>query len=202
MDPNEMQTTVMHHLLDRVKTGDETAFNTLLKNLAAPLELIARRMLKRFPRIARWSDPEDVLQNASLRLMRALRDVRPGSMREMYAFATTLMRRELLDMAKSFYGKQGIGANHASVGAKADDLSPTPTRSTEEDSDFEKWVAFHEEMEKLPVEEREVIGLAFYHGLNQAEIAEVFQVSERTVQRRWQSAVARLKSTVGDWSTL
>ena len=68
--------------------------------------------------------------------------------------------------------------------------------------DFDKWVAFHEEVEKLPVEEREVIGLVFYHGFSQAEIADLFQVSERTVQRRWQSAVARLKNTFGDWTSL
>ena len=204
METASMRTTLMHNLLDRVKAGDESAFDTLLRNTAAPLEQIARRMLKRFPRVARWSDVEDVLQNATLRLIRALREVRPNSMRELYALATTQIRRELLDLAKSYFGKEGLGANYGSVAGKADesalalDLAAAPP----EDAEFAKWVSFHQELEKLPAEEREVIGLTFYHGLTQLEIAELFEVSERTVQRRWRDAVARLRQALGDWSAL
>lgn len=200
MEPQSLQTTVMHGLLDRVRTGDESAFETLLSKLAAPLDQIARRMLKRFPRVARWSDAEDVIQNASLRLVRALREVRPDSMRALYALATTQIRRELLDMAKSYFGKEGLGANYASVaGSESAAGLPDPETGTE-DAEFAKWVRFHEEVEKLPTDEREVVGLTFYHGLTQPEIAELLQISERTVQRRWQSAVARLRQVLGQWS--
>ena len=46
--------------------------------------------------------------------------------------------------------------------------------------------------EALPAEEREVVGLIFYHGWEQAKVAELFQVNERTVRRRWQSAMLKL----------
>jgi RNA polymerase sigma factor (sigma-70 family) len=49
----------------------------------------------------------------------------------------------------------------------------------------------------LPVAEREVVGLVFYHGWTQAQIAELFQVDERTVRRRWQSACLRLNRLAG-----
>jgi RNA polymerase sigma factor (sigma-70 family) len=48
-------------------------------------------------------------------------------------------------------------------------------------------------VECLPAEEREVVGLVFYHGWTQAKVAELFQVSERTVGRRWHSACLRLQ---------
>jgi len=190
-----MQTTIMHQLLDRVRRGDEAAFNALLKELAAPLEIMSRRILKQFPRVARWSDAEDVLQNASLRLIRALREVRPESMRELYVLASTLIRRELLDMAKHFYGRMGIGANHDTVNTCASSLTPTP--AIEPDPDFDRWVAFHELLAKLPAEEREVLALTFYHRLHKDEIAELLQVSTRTVNRFLQKAVARLKVELG-----
>ncbi len=52
-------------------------------------------------------------------------------------------------------------------------------------------------MDQLPVEEREVVGLVFYHGWTQAKIAELFDVDERTIRRRWSSACERLRELVG-----
>jgi RNA polymerase sigma factor (sigma-70 family) len=52
-------------------------------------------------------------------------------------------------------------------------------------------------MEQLPAEEREVVGLTFYHGWTQAQIAELFGVDERTIRRRWRAACLRLQDLVG-----
>jgi hypothetical protein len=41
-----------------------------------------------------------------------------------------------------------------------------------------------------------VISLAFYHGLPQAQIAALFEVYGRTIQRRWQSAHLKLHRLV------
>jgi RNA polymerase sigma factor (sigma-70 family) len=59
------------------------------------------------------------------------------------------------------------------------------------------WAAFHAAVEHLPAAEREVVGLAFYHGWTHARIAELLQVSERTVRRHWQSACLRLNEALG-----
>jgi RNA polymerase sigma factor (sigma-70 family) len=50
---------------------------------------------------------------------------------------------------------------------------------------------------RLPAEEREVVGLTFYHGWTQAQIAELFSVDERTIRRRWRSACQRLGKALG-----
>jgi DNA-directed RNA polymerase specialized sigma24 family protein len=43
-----------------------------------------------------------------------------------------------------------------------------------------------------------VIGLAFYHGWTQAQMAELFGVDERTIRRRWQSGCLLLNHLVGE----
>ncbi len=65
-----------------------------------------------------------------------------------------------------------------------------PTSTSENEDDLDRWQRFHEEVEKLPTEEREVVGLRFYHGWGEAEIAELFGVTERTVRRRWAAGCA------------
>jgi RNA polymerase sigma-70 factor (ECF subfamily) len=49
-------------------------------------------------------------------------------------------------------------------------------------------MAFHEAVERLPMEEREVLGLLWYQGMTHAQAAEVLGVATKTVQRRWASA--------------
>jgi RNA polymerase sigma-70 factor (ECF subfamily) len=140
-----------------------------------------------------------VLQNATLRLLSALREVRPADTREFFSLAAEQMRRELLDLSRHFYGPHGEGANHASVAEMAlPEAAATapPDRSTDAE-DLECWSAFHEAVAQLPNEEREVVGLVFYHRWTQAQIAELFQVDVRTIRRRWQSACLKLHRLVG-----
>jgi DNA-directed RNA polymerase specialized sigma24 family protein len=70
-------------------------------------------------------------------------------------------------------------------GVQAADL-PDPNSGLSDD--FHLWSACHERVDQLPVEEREVFGLTFYRGWAQAQVAELFQVDERTIRRRWRCA--------------
>jgi DNA-directed RNA polymerase specialized sigma24 family protein len=57
-------------------------------------------------------------------------------------------------------------------------------------------------VEQLPDEDREVVGLIFYHGWTQVQAAAFLGIGERTVRRRWQAAMARLHEMVNedrDW---
>ncbi len=64
--------------------------------------------------------------------------------------------------------------------------------------DLNRWARFHAAVEGLPVEERETVGLVFYHGWTQAQVVELMQVTERTVQRWWRAAIDTLREQVGD----
>ena len=181
--------------VDRMRAGDQAARDELLRHAGGRLERLARKMLSRFPRVRRWAETGDVLQGALLRLLRALQDVRPESTRAFFALAAEQMRRELLDLARHYYGKHGIGANHDSVGPASDTRGPAadPPAPADEPGELEDWCAFHEAVARLPAEEREVVGLIFYHDWKQAQVAELLGVTERTVRRHWRSALGELR---------
>jgi len=188
-------TTMMHAWVDRIRSGDRSAQDELIRSVCGRLESLARRMLRDFSRVKRYEQTDDVLQSALIRLMRALPDVRPESMRDFYALAATQIRRELLDLARHYYGPQGDGAN-CKVLLEGPEIEAPQAADADATADLEKWQAFHQQAEKLPTEEREVVGLVFYHGWTQAEVAELFQVSERTIRRYWQSALLKLHASL------
>ena len=59
------------------------------------------------------------------------------------------------------------------------------------------WREFHEQVDLLPDEEREVFDLIWYQGLMHTQAAELLDVSARTVKRRWQSACLKLHHLLG-----
>ena len=194
------QTTQMVQWLDRIRAGDASARDELIRGFQGRLELLARKMTGRDRRVARWVAAEDVLQNALLRLLRALETVRPDSTKAFFGLAAEQMRRELLDLARHYFGPQGEGANHDSVAPQAEDSRPAPDPPAPHATadDLERWARFHEEVERLPVHEREVVGLIFYHGWTQAQAAELFQRDVRTIRRWWDAALAKLQAALGE----
>ena len=135
-----------------------------------------------------------------MRLLRALREVRPSSTRELLSLAAEQMRRELLDLARHYYGPLGEGANHASTAGRGDSSVAravrTPPAPAEDPAELEKWCSFHREVERLPTLEREVVGLVYYHGWTQAEVAALFHINERTLRRHWHAALHKLHGTL------
>jgi DNA-directed RNA polymerase specialized sigma24 family protein len=77
----DLDTATMLELIARLQAGDGAAYGELLRRAGHRLDLLARRMLARYPAVARWEQPEDVLQNAHRRLWTALRQVTPNSTR-------------------------------------------------------------------------------------------------------------------------
>src|SRR5262249_4690219 len=147
---------------------------------------------------------DDVLQNALLRLLRALEQVRPASVREFFGLSAEQVRRELLDLARHYYGPEGPGAHHASA-PPGDSRGPAYDRAdlSHEPSALAGWCEFQRQVQELPGPEREVVDLLFYQELPQAEAAALLGVAVRTVQRRWQSALLRLHKVLkGHWPGL
>ncbi len=190
------RTWQLHRWLDRVQEGDLSARDELLRSVGDRLERLARKMLARFPNVRRWADTGDVLQSALIRLLRSLEKIRPASMRDFFGLAAMEMRRELLDLARRF-GAARRGATDGAGPLPGDGLDiPCPDAVSREDdpADLELWQHFHEAVEQLPAEERETVGLLYYHGWSQIQAAELFQVNERTIRRRWRAACLRLQT--------
>src|SRR5262245_51807442 len=191
MRESEFDTGHLHECVDRLRNGDRAAADQLLKAAGRRLELLARRMCGQFPAVRLHAETGDVLQGAMMRLLAALRELRPASTRHFFGLAAVQIRRELLDLAR-----QAANRNRGKV-PLADDSEAEPRDKTPNPADLELWGRFHEAVEGLPVDEREVVGLVFYHGWTRGQVAELLKVSERTVHRWWQTACRRLKERLG-----
>jgi RNA polymerase sigma-70 factor (ECF subfamily) len=176
-------------LVDLLRLGNEEARARLLDHVCGRLRSLTRRMLRGYPSVRRWEETDDVLQNALIRLCRALEATRPESARHFYNLAALQIRRELIDLARH-WGPLDDG----SAPASDDDATNLDGQASpaDEPGSLEDWTNFHEKVGSLPEEDREVFGLLWYDELNQAEAAEVLGVSVRTVKRRWQSARLQL----------
>ena len=179
-------------LLERLRAGDDSARDALLGAAGERLRLLAHRMLQGYARVRRWEETDDVLQNALVRLYRTMKDVPPQSVADFLRLAALNIRRELLDLAKHYYGPHGHGAHHVTLGPDQEGPPEAPGHPSLDPGRLDVWGEFHEQVERLPDGERAVFDLLWYQGLSQAEAAAVLAVNERTIKRRWQSARLKL----------
>jgi RNA polymerase sigma-70 factor (ECF subfamily) len=148
-------------------------------------------MLHRYPLVQRWEETDDVFVEAIAKLHCALADVRPESPRHFYNLAATQIRRVLVDLARRYGGPQGLGSHHDTVAKDPDGRTPPHYERADvscEPSSLAQWSEFHEQVEAMPAEEREVFSLLWYEQMSQEEAAEMLGIASRTVRRRWQNA--------------
>src|SRR5947209_5001630 len=104
---NSTSHRVLQRCLDDLNGGDDRARERLLTHALDRLEGLAGRMLQEFPGVARWEQPEDVLQNALLRLWKALEGRAVPAVRDFFGLAAEIIRRELIDLARRHLGPEG-----------------------------------------------------------------------------------------------
>ena len=114
------------------------------------------------------------------------------------------IRRRLVDLARHYFGPEGIGANHQSGGlgdtdgnSAILDTPDTGLRPSQIICQQERWQELYAAIEKLPGEEQEVVELLSLHELTQEEAAELTGIPLRTLQRHWQRARLRLFELMG-----
>jgi RNA polymerase sigma factor (sigma-70 family) len=182
------QTTEMQLLLDGWAGGDVAARDRLLDRAGQRLLALTRRMLRGYPHLRRWEQTDDVFQSAVLRLYRSLGDVRPDSIGQFFGLATTQIRRTLIDLARHHFGPEGVAGRHQSdVGGSHRPNAPSdsdPACVDEPPETLDAWARFHEAVEALPPDERDVFSVIWYGEATQKEAAELLGVTERTILRR------------------
>lgn len=184
-------TVWLHDRVGRLQAGDREAADELLRAVCDRLDRLARRMLRGYPLVRSGADTGDVVQGAAVRLSNALMAVVPASTREFAGLAALQVRRELIDLAR----------HHASRGANRRVHDPGTadfgTAGGESPDELELWADFHAAVDRLPDDEREVFGLLYYHGHTRGQAAELLEVAERTVYRKWVAACGRLREQLG-----
>lgn len=184
--------TQLQGLIDLAKSGDEKAKTLLLDHSCERLLRLTRKMFRGYPGLRRWETTDDVFQNSLVRLHRALASVQVESVRHFFNLAGVQIRRELLDLKRHHFGVEGGGANHHTDHQPSDEQGGSLHALIQEPDDISTWSEFHEHVEKLPEDQKEVVTLLFYEGLTQEEAAAILGVSDRTIKRRWQEAKLKL----------
>jgi RNA polymerase sigma-70 factor (ECF subfamily) len=182
-------------LIARLQRGEAAARDELLACAWQRLERLARKMLGDFPVVRRWDGTGDVLNEAAMRLCRALQDKPPDDALHFFRLAALQVRRELIDLARHYKNRPDHihlspagGASGSDGPAEFDPPDGTPR----DPSRLEVWTDFHQAIDRLPDRPREVFELIWYHGLPQAEAARLLGVCVRTVKSHWMEARLRL----------
>ncbi len=193
---NEGHTTVaVQRYLDEL-ASDATAepiVRALLAQSATRLAALSANLLYRaYPRLTRPPlnlQHDELLSAVVERLLKAMRTVKPGNVRQFFALANQHMRWELNDLARRLDEQpralELVDAPAASSASSVQGPSPNMSRMLDA-------------IERLPETEREVFGLVRIQGMTHAEAAEVLEVSPKTVQRRLHRGLVLLMEQVGD----
>lgn len=196
---DEHTTAAVQRYLDDLAgiKGDSPAepiVRDLLASSVNRLHLLCTTLLFRsYPRLTRPPlnlQADEMLSSVVERLLKALKGVRPPTVRQFFALANQHMRWELNDLARRLDKQEvAVELRDSAVPAPSDStgsqLSPNTRRILEA-------------IENLPEEEREVFNLVRIQGLNQPEAADILGVSPKTVQRRLNHGLMLLSEKLGD----
>lgn len=183
--------TQIQYWLSRLLGGHDDARNELIRFASSRFSILTRTMLGRSPLVRRWEETDDVFQRAVLRLYQSLAEVQPSTVRELFGLARLQIRRELVDLARHYYGPQGHGRNYDTDGGQSfigSERRHEAVDDTHEPATLAEWTEFHEQVGALPDAERETFELRWYQGLTFEEIGAVIGATDRTAKRHWRSA--------------
>ncbi len=189
MSSDYSQTDMISRHLLRLQQGETSALDDLLKYASERLEHLTRKMLSSFAQVHAYEQTGDVMQNALIRLTRALQETEVTDPRHFFRLAALQIRRELIDLSRRYNGRRDVSLD----GSKSTDQSDASfgvevAGQTYDPRRIAEWTHFHEEIAALPEKEREVVDLLLYNGLSQAEAAVVMGVDVRSIKRYWQRA--------------
>jgi RNA polymerase sigma-70 factor (ECF subfamily) len=162
-------------LIERIGRGDRDAFEQLYRRFARPVLAMAVRQLGDNGRA------EDAAQEtfaAIWRSARSYRSERGSGSAWLYAVA----RHAIIDRARQ--KREPV----VDIPEEVSGLAGPAERAEE------SWLTWrvHSALEELPERERVVIGLAYWSGLSQTEIASYLDVPLGTVKTRTRTGLARL----------
>jgi RNA polymerase sigma-70 factor, ECF subfamily len=175
-------------LLKSLSDGDPAALDRLIPVVYAELRNVAAHYLRR-ERPDHTLQPTALVNEAYLRLIDQ-RDVRWQNRAHFVGVAAQMMRRILVDHARSRYrAKRGSGGQKVSLDEALMVSDDRAGHLVELDEALTALAAFDQRKGR-------VVELRYFGGLSVKETAEVLQVSTITIQRDWNLAKAWLYDRV------
>lgn len=199
MDMGQTTLDVQRYLDDlaglRGDSPAEPVVRALLARSVGRLHLLCATMLHRgYPRLTRGPvnlQSEEMLGAVTERLIKALRGVRPQTVRQFFALANQHVRWELNGVARRL-------DERAAPDELREAAAPTPHEPDSSSSAAANARRILDAIEALPEDEREAFNLVRVQGMSQPEAAAVIGVSAKTVKRRLDHGLMLLAATLGD----
>jgi RNA polymerase sigma factor (sigma-70 family) len=175
---------------------DPALVRQLLGRAANRLHLLAGRLLyQSYPRLVKGPcnlRSEELLGAVVERMIKAMRSVRPRTVREFFALANQHLRWELNDIARRF-------DKETRPIELRESLVRWPVQSDEDDAgESQQLRRILAAFDELPKDEREAFDLVRLQGLSTAEAAVVIGVSDKTVGRRLKRCLLLLTHHLAD----
>ena len=191
----EHTTAVVQRYLNELNQNSpaEPIVRALLDGAVRRLHLLCATLLYRsYPRLAQPPlnlQADELLSSVTERLLKALREARPETVRQFFALANQHMRWELNDLARRL-------DNQPAAVELREGLVPAPASSASGLSPNGRRML--EAIDNLPDEEREAFGLVRVQGMAQTEAAQLLGVSVATVKRRLYRGLRLLTESLAD----
>jgi len=191
----ERTTVIVQRYLDQLAgdTPADQAVRGLLDRAVSRLHHLCASLLYRsYPRLAQPPlnlQADELLGAVVERLLKALRQARPQTVRQFFALASQHMRWELNDIARR------LDEQPAAV-ELCEGFVPAPASSESRLSPGSRRMLVA--IADLPEREREAFDLVRIQGLSQAEAAQVLGVSTATVNRRLNRGLQLLLEVLDD----
>ena len=193
--PEESTTAIVQQYLGELtgETPSEPAIRMLLDRAVLRLQRLCAILLHHdYPRLTRPPlnlQTDELLSAVVERLLKALREARPRTVREFLALAGQHTRWELNDLARR------LDKQPAAVELREGQLPAPASSGSGLSRDGRRML---EAIDGLPEEEREAFDLVRIQGLTYDEAAELLGVVPRTVQRRLDRGLRLLTERLGD----
>jgi RNA polymerase sigma-70 factor (ECF subfamily) len=191
----ERTTAAVQRYLDAL-AGDQPAepiVRALLDRSVRRLQLLCSNVLyRKYRRLTMPPlnlQPDEILDAVVERLLKAMRSVRPHTVRQFFALVNQHMRWELNDVARRLDEKP------SAVELREDLVAAPPSSGSVLTPNGRRML---EAIDELPEEEREAFGLVHVQGLMPGEAAKVLGVSVRTVERRLNRSLLQLAKKLDD----
>lgn len=172
-------------VLERWSNGEQSALDELMPLIYKELRRLAGNYIRR-ERHDHTLQPTALINEVFVRLIDQ-HDIKWQNRAHFFGIAATLMRRILVDHARSHQAAKRGGGQYSLSLSKADRIARQPSVDL---------LAVHlalEELEELDPQQSRIVELRFFGGLTIEETAEVLGLGHATIEREWKMARSWLR---------
>lgn len=176
-------------LLERIALQDAAAMRTLYDATSSKLYAVAMRV------VGNAAYAEDVLQDAYLNIWRIAGDYR-ASLSPPIAWMGVIVRSRALDFLRKRTSEKSLAGIDIddTIGFTLEGNMPNPMDVS--DASEQAW-ALHECLQKIDVQPRQVLAMAYFKDLSHSELAQQLKLPLGTVKTWIRRSLDQLRSCMG-----